>query len=145
MAHIYTYIWILPARPAPPAAGCAEAGTGCPLPERRGCTGSSGSLLVPSGSLWSASEKAPSWPGSADPWSAEYIKSNGYNIMRMSIDLFFPPFIPSFSNFSLTTTASAVVPSELMTAGALLITAVVKGACMVLVSWANSACFFLMC
>lgn len=45
----------------------------------------------------------------------------------------------------LTTTASAVVPSALMTAGALLITAVVRGVWMVLVSWANSGCFFLMC
>lgn len=32
-----------------------------------------------------------------------------------------------------------------MTAGALLITAVVRGAWMVLASWANSGCFFLMC
>lgn len=45
----------------------------------------------------------------------------------------------------LTTTASAVVPSALMTAGALLITAVVRGVWMVLASWANSGCFFLMC
>lgn len=32
-----------------------------------------------------------------------------------------------------------------MTAGALLITAVVRGVWMVLASWANSGCFFLMC
>lgn len=45
----------------------------------------------------------------------------------------------------LTTTASAVAPSALMTAGAELITAAVRGACMPLPSWANSGCFFLMC
>lgn len=45
----------------------------------------------------------------------------------------------------LTTTASAVVPSVLMTAGVLLITAVVRGAWMVLASCANSGCFFRMC
>lgn len=45
----------------------------------------------------------------------------------------------------LTTTASVVVPSDVMTAGVLLMTVVAKGAWMLLVSCANSGCFLRMC
>lgn len=52
---------------------------------------------------------------------------------------------PACMFVTLTTTASAVVPSALMTAGALLMTAAVRGVWMLLTSCANSGCFFLMC
>lgn len=65
-------LWALPEPPAPLAAGCVEAETRCLLlPERRGCTGSSGSLPAACGSRWSASERAPSSPESADLWSVK--------------------------------------------------------------------------
>lgn len=130
-----------PARPGPPAAGCAAAATGRLQPGTPGCTGSSGSLPAPFGSLWSTSETVLSWPGSADPWSVEEECHTGKNII---ITPDHEHLDPRDDSPALTTTASAVAPSALMT-GAELITAVVRGVWMALASWVNSGCFFLMC
>lgn len=52
----------VPVLPAPPEAGYAVAAAGPLWPGTRGCTGSSGSLLVAFGNLLSGSGTAPSWP-----------------------------------------------------------------------------------
>lgn len=142
-----------PEQPGPPAAECVAAGKGCLLPERQGCTGSAGSLLARFGNLWLVFEKVPSWPGSAGLWSARKEKRRKERTDTFNIQikhLILVPYEPACalvrSSVSvLTTTASAVAPSALMTAGAVLITAVVRGVCTLLPRWANSGCFFLMC